>query len=108
MEYLECYRVCVFVPAAAMEQFIASVSPRIPSFLGNYDCVCWWSEAGTEQYRELGQLKPERALCHRFECSVPADDGVLEGFIKDAVLPAHPWKEPIITVTKQKIVKRAP
>ena len=51
MELVHCYRIFIYVPSDAVENFIEKVSPQIPSFLGNYDHVCWWSEKGTEQYR---------------------------------------------------------
>ncbi len=47
MEWLDTYRLTVFVPEEALEDFIKAVSPHIPSFLGHYDHVCWWSERGT-------------------------------------------------------------
>lgn len=105
MDFIDSYRLCVYVPEAAMENFVAAVSPHIPAFLGGYDHVCWWSERGTEQYRKFDSDHPQRVLCQKFECSLPADDVVLQHFIGQIVCPNHPWKEPVIVVTHQRILK---
>lgn len=105
MEWLETYRLTVFVPESALEGFVKAVSPKIPAFLGSYDHVCWWSEPGTEQSRETKNGKIEKVSCIRFECSLPKDQAVLERFIRETVRPAHPWTEPVILVQEQKIMK---
>lgn len=105
MNVLKSYRVCVYVPEEALEVFVRAVGPQIPAFLGSYDHVCWWSEAGVEQFRKAGADEAvQRVSCRRFECSLPFDAGVLERFLTRAVLPNHPWKEPVITVCPQDIV----
>ncbi len=104
METISAYRVCVYVPCDFMEEFINAISPYIPSFLGRYDHVCWWSEAGVEQFRRVGSEKIEKKPSCRVEISLPDDDTVLQRFISDRVVPNHPWDEPVITITKQKIV----
>lgn len=105
MEFIESYRLCVYVPEDALERFVAAVSPHIPAFLGSYDHVCWWSERGTEQYRKFDSTRIEHVLCQKFECSLPADDVFLEQFIGQVVCLNHPWQEPVITVTHQRILK---
>lgn len=103
MELLSCVRVCVYIPQSHLDVFIAAVSPHIPSFLGSYDHVCWWSEAGTEQYCKISQGDVQRVLCHKFECALPDDSKIVQDFIKRIILPNHPWEEPVITLTTQKI-----
>lgn len=103
MNFLQSYRVCVYVPQDHLERFVEAVSPHIPSFLGNYDHVCWWSEKGIEQFRKLPAGKIERVECHRFECSLPYNDEVLQSFITNHIRPNHPWEEPVVTITTQKI-----
>lgn len=103
MEFLQSYRVCIYVPQENLEAFIDAVSPHIPAFLGGYDHVCWWSEAGSEQFRKKPEGQLERVNCHRFECSLPHNDEVLQEFITQFVRKNHPWEEPVITVTLQKI-----
>ncbi len=101
--WIESYRVTIDVPEAALEGFIQKVSPHIPSFLGNYDHVCIWFDKATEQHRHVNDGNIMRATCARFELSIQADDEVLNSIINDHVIPNHPWEEPVILVTKQKI-----
>ena len=105
MEMLLTYRIYVYVPADIVDSFIEAVSPHIPSFLGQYDHVCWWSEAGTEQYRHIksDQIEQKPSCC--VEIALPYDEGILHNFINKIVIPHHPWKEPVITISEQKIVK---
>ncbi len=105
MKWLETYRLTVFVPEDTLEEFIEAVGPEIPSFLGSYDHVCWWSERGTEQSRDKEDGQIERISCVKFECSLPKDRNLLERFILETVRPAHPWKEPVILIEEQKIMK---
>ncbi len=106
MELVHCYRIFIYVPSEALENFIEKVSPQIPSFLGNYDYVCWWSEKGTEQYRHKKGSEIERNPSQRVEIIIPQDDNMLKSFIEDAIMPNHPWEEPVITVSKQEILKK--
>jgi len=104
MDKLPTYRVCVYVPSKSLEEFIEAISSYIPSFLGGYDNVCWWSEKGVEQYRKIGKDCVEVAASHRVEISLPYEERILENFILDVIIPSHPWEEPVITITEQKIV----
>ncbi len=104
MELIGCYRISVYVPADVLKSFIAKVSPQIPSFLGNYDHVCWWSDQGSEQYRHKHGEKIECNPSHRVEIIVPQNDEELQKFIEDVIIPNHPWEEPVITFSTQKIV----
>lgn len=97
-EWIESYRLTVFVPLEALEGFVKAVSPHIPAFLGGYDHVCWWAQSGIEQSRETPGGKIERVPAARFECSLPKDRAALDRFINETVKPAHPWKEPVILV----------
>lgn len=103
--WIDSYRVCIFVPEFALEEFIKIVAPAIPSFLGSYDHVCWW-EAGTEQSRHKESKTIKQIRATRFEFSIPAQDALLNKIINDSVLPAHPWEEPVILVTKQQIFEK--
>ncbi|MCB1681398.1 MAG: hypothetical protein KDI61_04350 [Alphaproteobacteria bacterium] len=105
MEGIESYRVCVYVPLDSLEEFIRNVSPEIPSFLGNYDHVCWWTEKGIEQSRKIGSKQIERVPCARFECSLPKDRERLRRFIENTVKPSHPWEEPVILIHESIIMK---
>lgn len=105
METLLTYRIYVYVPADIVDSFIEAVGPHIPSFLGHYDHVCWWSEPGTEQYRHIKSGQVEQKPSCRLEISLPRDDAILHNFINEIVIPHHPWKEPVITISEQKIVK---
>lgn len=100
---IEGYRVCVYVPQDVLEGFIAAVSPHIPSFLGSYDHVCWWSAAGFEQSRKMPDGAVQVVACHKFECSLPKDEAGLIRYIDEIVRPNHPWEEPVVTITEQKI-----
>ncbi len=104
METISTYRIVVYVPSDYLSDFIQNVSPHIPSFLGNFDHVCWWSEAGTEQYRSTDDDKIEQKPSHRIEIYLPEDNVFLNKFISGIVVPNHPWDEPVITITTQKIV----
>ncbi len=105
MQTISTYRIYIYVPSDSLEDFISKISPYIPSFLGNYDHVCWWSEKGVEQYREIGCADIEQKPSHRVEISLPYDKGVLDNFVENILIPSHPWKEPVIIITEQKIVK---
>lgn len=105
MNSILCYRLSVYVPQEALEHFVSAVSPHIPSFLGNYERVCWWSEAGTEQFCEKGAgASVQRVASMRFECAFPFDKDALSAFIEDHIKPNHPWTEPVITITTQEII----
>lgn len=104
MKVISTYKITVYVPSDYLSNFIQNISPYIPSFLGNYDHVCWWSEAGTEQYRSLENQKIEQKPSHRIEIYLPKDDTILSNFINEIVVPNHPWDEPVITINPQKIV----
>tara|TARA_R110002095_G_scaffold63086_3_gene53292 strand:+ start:2284 stop:2610 length:327 start_codon:yes stop_codon:yes gene_type:complete len=107
MELLSVYHVVVYVPEDALEDFIQKISPHIPSFLGHYDHVCWWSEAGNEQYRNKDGGDIKRNASHRVALYLPQDDALLRRFINEIVIENHPWVEPVITVSIQKIVNHA-
>ncbi len=104
MDKLSSYKICVYVPSKSLKRFIKAIGSHIPSFLGGYDNVCWWSEKGIEQYRKIGNDHVEIAASHRVEISLPYDKSVLNNFIQDIIIPSHPWEEPVITITEQKIV----
>lgn len=104
MKTLSSYRVTIFVPEEVLENFIDKISPSIPSFLGNYDHVCWWSENGTEQSRKISETQAKQVPCRRVEFSMPADKTMLQQLIKQTILPAHPWEEPVILITQQEIL----
>lgn len=98
-------RVCIFVPEEALDGFITSLGPAIPAFLGTYDHVCWHSEKGTEQSRKIPNSTIEKVSCHKIEFSCPDDMGLIEKLIEETIRPLHPWEEPVITLTRQEIVK---
>ena len=101
--FLESYRIVTFVPAEAAEDFAGKVTEFIPAFLGTYDKVCWWSEAGTEQFRAPGEEEVQRVNAVRLEFSAPRDEAVLTRIIEEGIKPHHPWKEPVILVFEHKI-----
>ncbi|MDH5722623.1 MAG: hypothetical protein OEY94_04795 [Alphaproteobacteria bacterium] len=104
---LSSIRICIFVPEEALEGFITAIRPSIPSFLGTYDHVCWHSEKGTEQSRKMPNGEIEKALCQKIEFSCPDDMDLITKLISEMILPNHPWEEPVITLTRQEIVKSA-
>lgn len=107
MTTLSSIRITIFVPEETLERFIDALSPNIPSFLGSYDHVCWHSDKGTEQSRKMPDGTIEKVPCHKVEFSCPDDPALIEKIIKETILPNHPWEEPIITLTKQEIVRPA-
>ncbi len=105
-KWTSSFRVSVFVPDDALDNFISNVQKHIPSFLGNYDYVCWWSENGIEQSRfndgvTVGGIKRVKSM--RFEFSMPADREMLNKIIDEVIIPNHPWEEPVILVNKAEI-----
>jgi len=106
------YRLVVFVPESILDKFIKDISPNIPSFLGFYDHVAWWSEGGTEQFRPLeaadqasgftGEINQESS--RRVELSLPCDKAALERFVEEVIVHAHPWEKPIIYVYETNIL----
>lgn len=111
MSWKPAYRLAVFVPEAALEEFIGAISADIPSFLGPYDHVAWWSEGGVEQFRALEGAKPVsgnkgeiiQEASRRVELSFPLDKGALERFVQQIIIPAHPWEKPVIYVYETEI-----
>lgn len=101
---MPCFQLSVFVPEKVLPDFVEAVSPHIPAFLGQYEDVCWWSAPGIEQYRERGQAQRQKEPSVRFECLLPHDEEALDHFIQSIIIPAHPWREPLITISKQEIV----
>lgn len=112
MDWKPSYRIVVFVPDAALDNFIKTISPEIPSFLGSYDHVVWWSEGGTEQFRplkgadqtagETGEI--EREPSRRVEMSLPGNKAALTEFVKDVIMPAHPWEKPVVYIYETAIL----
>ena len=106
------YRVVVFVPETALDAFIHAISPEIPSFLGPYDHVVWWSAMGTEQFRPLkGAHQKAGETCNidrepsrRVELSLPYDKEALERFVRDIIVPAHPWEKPVVYICDTSIL----
>lgn len=100
------YRITVYVPPSHLEEIIRSITSSIPLRYGNYDSVMWWSGEGTEQFRPLGDSKPSegesgalsRLPSVMLQFSLPHDTQVLEAVINDAIIPFHPWEEPVIQV----------
>ncbi len=111
MPWEPAYRLVVFVPVGALEEFISVISSDIPSFLGHYDNVAWWNEAGTEQFRPLNGANPVsgdvgeiiQEASRRVELSLPLDKGALGRFVEKVIIPAHPWEKPVIYVYETSI-----
>lgn len=105
---IPAYRVIVFVPTVAHEDFIKELQDHIPSFLGPYDRVMWWSEPkiekGTEQFRPLERSNPKEGEIEstvqkpsvRLEFLAPDDLQLIQKIIKDVIKPAHPFHDPVI------------
>lgn len=112
MNWQPAYRLVVFVPEMALDKFMKAVSADIPSFLGPYDHVAWWSESGIEQFRPLESAHPvsgehgaiEHELCRRVELSLPFDKDALDRFVRDAIKIAHPWEKPVIYIYETTIL----
>tara|TARA_B100001989_G_scaffold248058_1_gene221129 strand:+ start:239 stop:568 length:330 start_codon:yes stop_codon:yes gene_type:complete len=107
MKTLKSIRIIVFVPEDELEPFIKALAPAIPSFLGNYDHVCWHSEKGTEQSRKMPDGTIKKTPCRKVEFSCPDDREIIQQIINDTIIPNHPWEEPVITLTRQEIVKHS-
>ncbi|MCD8496633.1 MAG: hypothetical protein LRZ85_00200 [Alphaproteobacteria bacterium] len=113
MKFVKSCRVAVFVPSDSAEGFIAAVSGKLPVLFGNYDHVCWWSEPGTEQFRPLSGAHPvegeigktERVRSIRVEFSLPGERETVEQFVRDVVMPAHPWEQPVIMIYEAEIAQ---
>jgi len=112
IDWKDSYRVVVFVPETALERFINTISPEIPSFLGPYDHVVWWSGRGTEQFRplegahqaagETGEI--DREPSRRVEVSFPYDKIALKQFVEEIIVPAHPWEKPVVYIYETAIL----
>ncbi len=105
------YRVVTFVPTKHGDEpenniakIIAAVNKVTPLRYGRYDCVCWSSSPGEEQSRPLsgsnstsgneGEMTFEPSI--KLEFSVPRDEKLLQRVIDEAIVPNHPWEEPVI------------
>lgn len=120
-KFRSSYRFTVFVPQESMDGFIKAIQDHIPSFLGSYDRVLWFSdlnaELGVEQYRALATHdndnskeppdKTQQKPSCKVEFSFPADDKICQNFIEDVVKPNHPWDEPVILLNKSYIYDAA-
>jgi hypothetical protein len=109
------YKITVYVPEDNFGDFIEAIQDKIPSFGAEYDRVGWWSYAfaqgGIEQYRPLEGAHPAkgeigdtvRAATTRLELHIPFDKEILNNFIAETLIPAHPWESPVIAVQKTKL-----
>lgn len=97
------YRIVTFVPAESIDSFVTHIAPLIPAFLGTYSDVCWWSAPGTEHFRPDGADRAQQEPSIRFECSIPKDKRLLMRIIEQGIKKHHPWVEPVILVSEQKI-----
>lgn len=96
----------VYVPEDYQEDFISSIQDHIPKLTPYYDRVCWWSTAGTEQFRPLKGANPEegeigqtiRKPSCRIEIVLPFHETSVQAFIEDHIIPAHPWNAPVFTL----------
>ena len=102
-KFIKSYRLVTFVPTKNAQEFIAQISDHIPAFLGEYEKVCYFTEAGTEQYAKKREAQIHQEPSTRVEISLPKDKKALCSFIEDVLKPAHPWEEPVILVSKEKI-----
>lgn len=101
-------RITVFLPAEHLDGFVKAVQDDIPSFLGPYDRVMWWSEPkiehGTEQFRPLNRSIPKEGQIGetvqkpsvRIEFLIPDDQDVINSIIEKTIKPAHPFNDPVI------------
>lgn len=111
ISWIETYRLVIFVPTEEAETFIKKIEDAIPSFLGHYDRVCWWSAPGTEQARALEGANPVsgkigQTIKHpstRVEFSLPKDRALLNRILTETIIPAHPWEEPVILLHESEI-----
>ncbi len=91
-------RIITFLPADQVDNFAKAFGEHIPHICGDYDSVCWWSEAkteyGTEQHRPLdGDIQQIPSV--RMEFSIPDDDNVSTAFI-EKLKHHHPWEQPVV------------
>ncbi len=106
-------RLVVFVPKEALESFVEAVQGEIPSFLGPYDRVMWWSHEGVEQFRPLEgaqsahgtPMETKRLPSVKVEISLPNDKEAALSFIRTVIIPAHPWEKPVIHLYNIEAVK---
>lgn len=100
------YRITTFVPPDHLEQLLDGVVAEVPLAYGRYDRAAWWSAGGTEQFRPLPGAKPtvgeegrtERVFTVRIEFAIPRDPELLERFLRQGLIPNHPWQEPAVFV----------
>lgn len=114
LPFLKSYRITVFIPAGHAQAYIEKIQDHIPSFLGEYDRVLWFSdvsqEQGFEQYRakntNVGKnvsRETEQEHSMKIEFSIPYDDTLCARLTRDLLVPAHPWEEPVILVQEARI-----
>lgn len=116
LKTLQAYRITVYVPEHAFNDYIQSIQDHIPSFGGDYDRVAWWSLAsadpGIEQFRALDGASPTlgdtgqtvRTASVRLELTLPYARDVLNHFVSDVIIRHHPWEKPVITIQNIEIV----
>ena len=100
------FRVTVYLPPDHLEQILEAVERETSLGFGHYENVAWWSAPGVEQFRPLATATPalgevgrvERAPSIRLEFALPRDRALVERVITRAIVPNHPWEEPVILV----------
>ncbi len=108
MKLLDCYRIVTFVPTGYIEQVVDALCESDLLTYGNYKDVLWFSQAGTGQFTPIANANPtqgeigQRERCEevRLEFSILEDDEALDILLNKYLIPAHPWEEPAIHITK--------
>lgn len=98
------YKICVFIPAEAVEQVKSAMFEAGAGKIGNYDC-CSWQALGKGQFRPQTGSKPyigsqgDIETVEEYRVEMVCDDEYIKKAIA-ALKSSHPYEEPAYDVWK--------
>jgi hypothetical protein len=105
----DVYTLRVFVHPSEAKALITQINEQGEFYFGKYKNVIWISAEGREEFTpvagasptmgQIGSRTSEAAICLEF--SLPCDRAIVEQFIKEVILPKHPWEQPVIRIRQE-------
>ena len=108
MPSMPVHTIITYVPVQNADAFLQAVTHKIPQLFGPYDRCAWWSAPGTGQFRPLEGAQPaigeidrtEQCPEIRLEFCLGEYAGAAQAFVRDVLIPAHPYEEPVVIITQ--------
>lgn len=106
-----CYKIAVYVPECNFDDYVNAIQDHIPKAGDEYD-RCLWYCLGVEQFRPLSGVKPVygetyetvRKPSVKIEIYIPRNRDICMQFIRNVLIPYHPWETPVIQLSETEFV----